>query len=168
MTTEEGMTEYVKRDAEDNGYYLIPDRDMLEDLIDGLVTNQKRYGYPSCPCRPASGVKTYDSDIICPCEYRDIDVEEYGMCYCGLFVSKEVKEDPSKLTSIPERRPSEIIDAAADADKSNDKTEKVEKGGSPPVWRCTVCGYLASRDTPPPICPICKAKAERFEKFEFG
>lgn len=34
-----------------------------------------------------------------------------------------------------------------------------------PVWRCVVCGYLAARDGPPGICPICKAGKERFERF---
>jgi rubrerythrin len=34
-----------------------------------------------------------------------------------------------------------------------------------PVWRCRVCGYLCARDDPPELCPICKAKKERFERF---
>jgi rubrerythrin len=34
-----------------------------------------------------------------------------------------------------------------------------------PVWRCKVCGYLAARDEPPDLCPICKASRERFERF---
>jgi len=34
-----------------------------------------------------------------------------------------------------------------------------------PVWRCKVCGYLCAREGPPEICPICKAKKERFERF---
>jgi ferredoxin-thioredoxin reductase catalytic chain len=34
-----------------------------------------------------------------------------------------------------------------------------------PVWRCKVCGYLCARESPPEVCPICKAKKERFEKF---
>ncbi|MFW6305703.1 MAG: ferredoxin-thioredoxin reductase catalytic domain-containing protein, partial [Candidatus Saliniplasma sp.] len=109
------MLEYVKKDADENGYYVCPDEDLLEDLISGLVENKKRYGYASCPCRQASGVKQYDVDIICPCEYRDADVNEYGMCYCGLFVSEEVRDDPSKLGPIPERRPQSIIDAGLEA-----------------------------------------------------
>ncbi|MFP4608944.1 MAG: ferredoxin-thioredoxin reductase catalytic domain-containing protein [Candidatus Aenigmatarchaeota archaeon] len=159
------MLEYVKEDAEENDYFLCPDQELLDDLIEGLVENERRYGYPSCPCREASGVKTYDSDIICPCEYRDVDVEEYGMCYCGLFVSEEVKEDPSKLEPIPERRPPEVIEAAAGAKEPSVK-EKVKEGDEIKVWRCTVCGYLAARETPPPVCPICKAKAEKFEEFD--
>ncbi|MFQ3675710.1 MAG: rubredoxin-like domain-containing protein, partial [Endomicrobiia bacterium] len=34
-----------------------------------------------------------------------------------------------------------------------------------PIWRCKVCGYLCARESPPEVCPICKAKKERFEKF---
>jgi rubrerythrin len=36
---------------------------------------------------------------------------------------------------------------------------------SKPIWRCKVCGYLCGRDEPPGVCPICKAKKDRFEKF---
>lgn len=159
--------EYVKKDAEENGYYLCPDEDLLEDLIDGLVENKERYGYISCPCRPASGDKTYDPDIICPCEYRDADVEEYGQCYCGLFVSEVVKDDPSKMGSIPERRPQEAVEAAMEAKEKGGEKEVTEVGGEEDikVWRCTVCGYIAGREYPPPVCPICKAKAEKFEEF---
>jgi len=34
-----------------------------------------------------------------------------------------------------------------------------------PVWRCKVCGYLCARESPPELCPICKATADRFERF---
>ena len=34
-----------------------------------------------------------------------------------------------------------------------------------PLWRCRVCGYLCSRGQPPEVCPICKAKKERFERL---
>ncbi len=176
MTDKEEMLEYVKKDAEEKGYYVCPDEELLDDLLAGLVKNVKRYGYPSCPCREGSGVKTYDSDIICPCEYRDVDVEEFGMCYCGLFVSKEVADDPSKMGPIPERRSSEAIEAAMEAKEEGISEEKEASGAGLmgteediKVWRCTVCGYLAAREEPPPVCPICKAKAERFEEFEdFG
>lgn len=39
------------------------------------------------------------------------------------------------------------------------------KSFSYPVRRCKVCGYLCARDEPTEVCPICKAKKERFEKF---
>lgn len=34
-----------------------------------------------------------------------------------------------------------------------------------PVWRCKVCGYLCARNNPLEVCPVCKAKKERFERF---
>lgn len=171
MRNKEEMMEFIEKDAEENGYYVCPDEELLDDLIEGLVKNEERYGYASCPCRQASGIKRYDVDIVCPCEYRDADVNEYGMCYCGLFVSKDLKEDPSKMGSIPERRPSEIIEAGLEAKEEGKKEPKeVEKTKKEEikVWRCSVCGYLAGRENPPPVCPICKAKSERFEEFEFG
>ncbi len=172
MRDKKEMKMFVEKNAEENGYHVCPDEELLDDLIEGLVKNEERYGYASCPCRQASGIKRYDVDIICPCEYRDADVNEHGMCYCGLFVSEELKKDPTKMGSIPERRPSEIIEAGMEAKEegkqikkeANSKTEK----DNIKVWRCSVCGYLAARENPPPVCPICKAKSERFGEFKFG
>jgi ferredoxin-thioredoxin reductase catalytic chain len=173
MTLQDTIRESMKRNAEQHGYFLCPDQTLLNDLIEGLATNTTRYGYGSCPCRVASGIKNYDVDIICPCEYRDADVNEFGMCYCGLFVNEEINITPSQMKPIPERRPQEIIDAAVSAAETKHRaTQKTKKHSlpeqtaqTPPVWRCTVCGYLCARELPPPICPICKAKAERFEIF---
>ena len=99
--------EFVKSVAEERGYFLCPDEGLFRDLVDGLLTNKRRYSYYSCPCRIASGIRTYDSDIICPCEFCDADVREFDMCYCGLYVSGSIKDDSSKLAPIPERRPPE-------------------------------------------------------------
>jgi len=194
MGSKEDILERTRENARENGYHVCPDGSLLNDLVDGLAANQERYGYLSCPCRLAAGIKTYDADIICPCEYRDADCAEFGMCFCGLFVTDEIANDPSKLGSIPERRPLEVIDAAADArDRAeardngetgdNGKTAQteamepeddhrhvqvgVDENGIP-VWRCEVCGYLAARETPPSVCPICKAPAERFARFGMG
>jgi len=183
LPDKEAILEHMKKDAEENSYFLCPDKDLLGDLIDGLAKNEERYGYGSCPCRISSGLKNYDVDIICPCEYRDADVNEFGMCYCGLFVSKEINDEPSKMGSIPERRPVEAQDAAMEAKGKAGKGEKVvPPSESEPhekvqvgtdskgllIWRCVVCGYLCARELPPPICPICKAKADKFERFSFG
>jgi len=152
--------EKIRKDAEEGGYRVNPDADFARGLVSGLLVNQERYGYQSCPCRLASGKKDEDLDIICPCDYRDQDVVEFGACYCALYVSQEVLDGKRELTSIPERRPPRSL------------RKKVAAPGPPgplqvplPVWRCKVCGYLCARDGPPEICPICKAKRERFERF---
>ncbi len=35
-------------------------------------------------------------------------------------------------------------------------------------WICKVCGYIHEGDTPPDICPVCKAPKEAFELLESG
>jgi ferredoxin-thioredoxin reductase catalytic subunit len=181
MVNKNAILERMKKNAKDNGYYICPDEELLKDLIDGLATNEDRYGYSPCPCRISSGLKQYDSDIICPCEYRDADADEFGMCYCGLFVTEDVKNDPSKMGPVPERRPVEAQDAGMEAKAKmeagevvpspSESHEHVQVGTDSkglPIWRCVVCGYLCARELPPPICPICKAKADKFERFNFG
>ncbi len=99
----------AERNAKKNDMHLCPDPTLLDNLIKGLVENRERYGYPSCPCRLSSGELSVDKDIICPCDYRTPDVEEYGMCYCALYVDKEIHSEEKSITSIPERRPQELI-----------------------------------------------------------
>ncbi len=155
------LYEKLRAEAEAGGYHLNPDEPMTRELLNGLLVNEKRYGYPACPCRLASGKKEEDLDIVCPCDYRDPDLAEYGACYCSLYVSKRVVDGKDKIGSIPERRPP----------REKRLKLKTEKKGATlsslplPVWRCRVCGYLCARDGPPEVCPICKAKKERFERF---
>ena len=71
----------LKGEAETHGYHLNPDVEFTKELVKGLLTNEERSGYQACPCRLASGKKEEDLDIICPCDYRDADVMDYGVCY---------------------------------------------------------------------------------------
>lgn len=152
----------LDREAEASGYHLNPDREFTRELIEGLLVNEQRYGYWACPCRLATGDKQKDLDIICPCDYRDPDLLDWGNCYCSLYVSDEVLRGEQEARPIPERRPPEEQRAQHLATRA-----PASPGEEPtlPVWRCRVCGYLCARDHPPGICPICKAKQERFERF---
>ena len=155
----------LSREAEEGGYHLNPDVEFTQGLLRSLIINEQRYGYWACPCRLAAGMKEEDLDIICPCDYRDADINEYGACYCALYVSGEVAEGKKEAGSIPERRPPE-----SERKKPPEAASKPESGGFQsslplPVWRCRVCGYLCARDEPPETCPVCKAKKDRFEKF---
>ena len=153
--------EKYKKDAMAGAYNINPDVEFTKNLISGLLVNQSRYGYPSCPCRLSLGNKQDDLDIICPCDYRDGDVVKYGACYCALYISQAVLEGRQPLQSIPESRP-----PRAERQKPASRSVDLNRGRLPlPVWRCKVCGYLCARDGPPDVCPICKAKKERFERF---
>ncbi len=157
----------LNKDAFDGGYRLNPDAEFVRNLVHGLLKNEQRYGYPACPCRLASGKKDEDLDIVCPCDYRDADIEDFGACYCALYVNEAIAEGSRKVAPVPERRPPR----SERGRKKEAAIRTIPAGPSPalslplPVWRCRVCGYLCAREQPPGICPVCKAKKDRFERF---
>jgi ferredoxin-thioredoxin reductase catalytic chain len=101
------LYEMLKKVQEPKGYFFNKDKDRVFELLEALITNKARYGYMACPCRLASGNRENDKDIICPCIYRDPDVEEFGSCFCNLYVSKEWNEEKIPHEYVPERRPPE-------------------------------------------------------------
>jgi ferredoxin-thioredoxin reductase catalytic chain len=153
----------LKKEAESGGYFLNPDVEFVKNLVRGLLKNERRYGYRACPCRLAAGKKEEDLEIICPCNYRDPDLDDFGACYCALYVSGAIAEGKKQVAPVPERRPPR----SERGKKKVMKTIPVAPALSLPfpVWRCTVCGYLCAREQPPGICPICKVTKERFERF---
>jgi ferredoxin-thioredoxin reductase catalytic chain len=160
------LYERLKREAEEAGYHVNPDREFVLMLVQGLLTNEQRYGYRACPCRLAIGEKEKDLDLICPCDYRDADVVEFGACYCDLYESQALIDGKLKRTVVPDRRPPEfVLHGFVPATRTvAGKTVATAL----PVWRCRVCGYLCAREQPPEVCPVCKAKKDRFERFRFS
>lgn len=165
----------AEADAKTNGSFLVNDPELLQGLLEGLKTNEDRYGFPSCPCRLASGDLDYDRDIVCPCDYRDPDVVEFGACYCRLYVSKDVYEGKKELPTVPERRPidkqARAFQAASMPKQAKPSVEKAAEKEElvqirPKLWYCKQCGYVVYREDPPYICPICKAKREMFAEIK--
>lgn len=109
-TEVDDLYDMLKKGNEPKGYYLNGDKEKTFELLRGLLTNKKRYGYMACPCRLASGTRENDRDIICPCVYREEDVREYGSCYCSLYVSADWYTGKIKRETVPERRPPELSD----------------------------------------------------------
>lgn len=105
MSEVEKLYGLLKKAQEPKGFYFSNDKKMVFDLIQGLVDNKNRYGYMCCPCRLASGEREKDKDIMCPCIYREADVEKYGSCYCNLYVSNEWNAGSIPHDYVPERRP---------------------------------------------------------------
>jgi ferredoxin-thioredoxin reductase catalytic chain len=176
LITIEKVRQRAEIDAKTYCYYLNPDPDFLEDLLEGLKQNEERYGYPSCPCRLASGKFEFDRDIICPCDYRDPDVAEYGTCYCALYVRKDLFEGETPILPVAERRPLEKqaraygmpLETSTPEKKFSETTVASVKAPSEiklKLWYCKQCGYVVFREDPPYICPICKAKREMFAEI---
>jgi ferredoxin-thioredoxin reductase catalytic subunit len=149
--------EKLKADATAGGYTLNLDEEFVADLAAGMLANADRYGIESCPCRLYEGGKEDNLDIVCPCVYRDDDLADYGACFCALYVAKDkpAKQAPERRPPLEERQ----------SQQKNASGEKPSAALPYPVWRCSVCGYLCAKDNPPRVCPICKAGAERFERF---
>jgi ferredoxin-thioredoxin reductase catalytic subunit/glutaredoxin len=89
---------------EPKGFYFNRDKEKTFQLLKALLVNKDRYGYMSCPCRLAAGEREKDKDIICPCVYREPDIEEFGSCYCNLYVSMAWNKNTIEHTLVPERR----------------------------------------------------------------
>lgn len=106
-TKVDDLHDMLRKVQEPEGYFFNRDRERTFDLLRGLLTNKNRYGYMACPCRLASGQREADQDIICPCEYRAADVEEFGACYCQFYVSREWNEERIPHVFVPERRSAE-------------------------------------------------------------
>ncbi len=97
----------MKKVQEAKGYFFNKDKERTFELLEALLVNKERYGYMACPCRLAGGDRDADRDIICPCIYSVPDIEEYGSCYCSLYVSKQWNDGQIPHDYVPERRPPE-------------------------------------------------------------
>ncbi len=164
----EKLYERLEKEAREGGYRLNPDKEFVLALMQGLLDNNGRFGYMACPCRLAYGAREKDIDIICPCYYRDPDIEEHGACFCALYVSDDWAEGRRPHKSIEDRRPPEfVLDGYSEPEAEASPSAVSPKPSSLkyPVWRCKVCGYLCARDDAPGKCPICKAGKDRFERF---
>jgi ferredoxin-thioredoxin reductase catalytic chain len=102
--TPEDARRFVEAVANHRSWALNPDKAFLGDLADGLARNYNAYGYYLCPCRDGDGDRELDKDIICPCEYAVPDQDEYGHCFCGLFLTREFAKSGKTPRPIPERR----------------------------------------------------------------
>jgi ferredoxin-thioredoxin reductase catalytic subunit len=90
--------------ARKQGWVVVPDEGLLDILVEGLTTNWNRYGYYFCPCRDSEGSREADAKLICPCKYSWADIEEYGHCYCALYLSKAFAASGKAPSGIPDRR----------------------------------------------------------------
>lgn len=59
------------------------------------ATFGKRY----CPCFEPSGNKELDKKMMCPCEYIEDEIAEYGTCHCALFGPADLSKEQWKASS---------------------------------------------------------------------
>ncbi len=94
---------------EAKGYFFNADEERVLELLQQMLLIKAYSGHMTCPCRLASGSYENDRDIICPCEYREADVREFGCCYCRLYATREWNAGRMPHVLVPERRPPEKV-----------------------------------------------------------
>ncbi len=104
MKTIEQTRLFAEKVAAHQGWALNPDREFREMILEGLTANHGRYRFYHCPCRDSFGTREKDGDISCPCDYCRPDLEEYGRCFCSLFMTPAFAASCKELTPIPDRR----------------------------------------------------------------
>ncbi|MFQ6124627.1 MAG: ferredoxin-thioredoxin reductase catalytic domain-containing protein [Candidatus Heimdallarchaeota archaeon] len=85
--TFEQMLEWAKGVAAKKGWQLNPNDVAVKMTIEGLIENQRIYRRRYCPCRRVTRNPEKDRSIICPCIYSANEIEQKGVCHCGLFAT---------------------------------------------------------------------------------
>lgn len=70
-------------------YALYPERDVVENVVQGLADNLLGHGRMYCPCADVEESKTKGSQMVCPCTPHHADIERQGYCDCALFASRD-------------------------------------------------------------------------------
>lgn len=71
------------------GIKLNPDKKRVNEVIKGLLANEKKHGFRYCPCRVIVGKKDEDAPKICPCQWHIEEIQKkWGHCLCNLFVKR--------------------------------------------------------------------------------
>jgi len=84
--------------GERSEYALNPDAERVQGLLEEMARNKVEFGAMYCPCmtKRLTGVKQVDAKRICPCKWHKEDIEQFGVCYCGLYVKSGFDESKDK------------------------------------------------------------------------
>jgi ferredoxin-thioredoxin reductase catalytic subunit len=91
MNKEEWLKALQAYCEKNNSFELNPDAEHVGKIIDGVLTNEEKYGLKLCPCRVRDGSREKDLELLCPCNFFTHKTwEEKGQCWCGLIVKTKV------------------------------------------------------------------------------
>lgn len=72
---------------------------MATNLKNNLCEMEATFGKRYCPCFEPSGDKALDKKMMCPCEYVEDEIKEYGTCHCALFGPADLDKAGWKASS---------------------------------------------------------------------
>jgi len=79
--------------CEGNDFCLSDNHKNTELIAEGVLNIESKKGFKYCPCRLPSGDLKKDLNLICPCNFKALDIwKEEGRCWCYLFVKNKKKD----------------------------------------------------------------------------
>ena len=109
---------WLDKYCEQKNYSLNPSWMMTTNLKSNLCEMEATFDKRYCPCFEPSGDKALDKKMMCPCEFIEDEISEYGTCHCALFgpadLSKEDWKKSSKRLMDEYRIPLDIKDGVLD------------------------------------------------------
>lgn len=90
MNEKERLRKIWEDFCKDKPFKLNPDKKHVDQIIEGVLQNEKKDGLKLCPCRIHNGEFEEKAKLICPCNFFSHKTwYERGDCWCGLFVKKD-------------------------------------------------------------------------------
>lgn len=90
---------WLEKYCEQKNYTLNPSWMMLTNLKSNLCEMEATFGKRYCPCFEPSGDEVLDKKMMCPCEFIDDEIAEYGTCHCALFGPADLSKADWKASS---------------------------------------------------------------------
>ena len=90
---------WLEKYCEKKNYALNPSWMMLTNLKSNLCEMEATFGKRYCPCFEPSGDEVLDKKMMCPCEFIDDEIAEYGTCHCALFGPTDLSKADWKASS---------------------------------------------------------------------
>ncbi len=90
---------WIDKFTKKKNYALNPSWMMFTNLEIWLSEMEATFGRRYCPCFEPSGDETLDKKMICPCDFIEDEIKEYGTCHCALFGSADLDKAGWKASS---------------------------------------------------------------------
>ena len=90
---------WMEKYCEQNNYAINPSWMMATNLKSNLCEMEATFGKRYCPCFEPSGDKGLDKKMMCPCEFVEEEIKEYGTCHCALFGPADLSKEAWKASS---------------------------------------------------------------------
>ncbi len=90
---------WMEKYCEQKNYVINPSWMMATNLKSNLCEMEATFGKRYCPCFEPSGDKELDKKMMCPCEFVEDEIKEYGTCHCALFGPADLSKEEWKASS---------------------------------------------------------------------